>query len=228
MKILIICSKKFYSKIEEIKNTLEKRNIEVFLPNCYDDPTTEQRMWELGKEEHQKFKARMYKQSEEIISKMDAVLVLNFDKEKDGEVYKNYIGGATFLEIYDAFRFNKKIYLYNDIPSGILLDEIEGFAPIIINGNLDLIDDLSKEGKNSTLQKYQEQSSNASTEKQCELKELSFCKYSEPVAVKEAHPGFDEPSDSYKRYVEYSKDCSAGGRVRAAEHRTIGPSTSNK
>ena len=139
MKVLIICSKKFYSKIEEVKNALEKKNVEVFLPNCYDDPTTEQRMWNLGKEEHQKFKTKMYKQSEDTISNMDAVLVLNLDKEKDGTIYKNYIGGATFLEMYDAFRLNKKIYLYNDIPDGMLYDEIEGFGPIIINGNLDLV-----------------------------------------------------------------------------------------
>ena len=139
MKVLIICSKKFYSKIGEVKNKLEKKNIEVFLPNCYDDPTTEQRMWNLGKEEHQKFKAKMYKQSEDTISNMDAVLVLNLDKEKDGNIYKNYIGGATFLEMYDAFRLNKKIYLYNDIPDGMLYDEIEVFGSIIINGNLDLV-----------------------------------------------------------------------------------------
>ena len=139
MKILIICSKKFYSKIEEVKKILEEKNNEVFLPNCYDDPTTEQRMWDLGKEEHQKFKAKMYKQSEKTISKMDAVLVLNLDKEKDREIFKNYIGGATFLEMYDAFRLNKKIYLYNGIPDGMLYDEIEGFGPIIINGNLDLV-----------------------------------------------------------------------------------------
>ena len=139
MKILVICSKKFYSKIEEVKKILEEKNIEVFLPNCYDDPTTEQRMWDLGKEEHQKFKAKMYKQSEDIISKMDAVLVLNLDKEKDGEIIKNYIGGATFLEMYDAFRLGKKIYLYNDIPNGMLFDEIDGFGSIIINGDLNLI-----------------------------------------------------------------------------------------
>ncbi len=81
----------------------------------------------------------MYKQSETTISKMDAVLVLNFDKEKDGIIHKNYIGGATFLEMYDAFRLNKKIFLYNDVPDGLLYDEIDGFNPIIINGNLDLI-----------------------------------------------------------------------------------------
>lgn len=136
MKILIICSKKFYSKIEEVKKDLEKKNIEVFLPNCYDDPTAEQKAWDLGVEEHQKFKAKMFKQSEDTIREMDAVLVLNLDKEKDGKVLNNYIGGATFLEMYDAFRLGKKIYLYNDIPDGMLYDEIEGFGPIIINGDL--------------------------------------------------------------------------------------------
>ena len=33
----------------------------------------------------------------------------------------------------------KKIYLYNDIPLGMLFDEMEGFGPIIINGDLSLI-----------------------------------------------------------------------------------------
>lgn len=139
MKVLIICSKNFYSKIEEIKNYLEGKGFEVFMPNCYDDPGTEEKMKSLGEKQHREFKARMYKQSEETISNMDAVLVLNFDKNKDGVIYSNYIGGATFLEMYDAFRLKKKIYLYNDIPSGMLYDEIEGFSPIIINGNLDLI-----------------------------------------------------------------------------------------
>lgn len=139
MKILIICSKRFYSKIEEIKKVLEERNMEVFLPNCYDDPKAEQKMWDLGKKEHQEFKARMFKQSEDTIAKMDAVLVLNFDKEKDNQVFKNYIGGATFLEMYNAFRAGKKIFMYNDIPEGMLYDEIEGFGPIVINGDLNLI-----------------------------------------------------------------------------------------
>ena len=136
MKILIICSKRFYGNIPNIKNNLEQKDIQVFLPNCYDDPKTEERMWNLGREKHQEFKAQMYKQSEETIKNMDAVLVLNFDKITDEKIEKNYIGGATFLEIYDAFRLNKKIYLYNDIPKGMLYDEIQGFAPIIINGDL--------------------------------------------------------------------------------------------
>lgn len=139
MKILIICSKQFYPKIEKIKEELEGRNIEIVLPNCYDDPQMEAKMWKLGKEEHQDFKAKMFKKSEDTIKNMDAVLVLNYDKEKEGTIYKNYVGGATFLEMYDAFRFKKKIYLMNDIPEGLLYDEIEGFNPTVLNGNLDLI-----------------------------------------------------------------------------------------
>ena len=139
MKLFIICSKKFYGKIEPIKKELEKNNIEVYLPNCYDKPNTEEEIKLLGNKEHREFKARMFKQSEEVISKMDAVLVLNFDKETESITYKNYIGGATFLEMYDAFRMNKKIYLYNDIPQSILTDEIKGFSPILINGDLSKI-----------------------------------------------------------------------------------------
>ena len=41
MKILIICSKRFYDNIPNIKKELIKNDIEVFLPNCYDDPATE-------------------------------------------------------------------------------------------------------------------------------------------------------------------------------------------
>ena len=139
MKILIVCSKVFYPRIKEIKDKLEEKGIEVFLPNTYDNPKLEQEMWDQGSKAHKEFKARMFKLSEEKIKNVDALLVLNYDKEKDGIVYKNYIGGATFIELYDAFRLNKKIYMFNDIPEGMLYDEIDGFDPIIINGDLNLI-----------------------------------------------------------------------------------------
>ncbi len=138
MKILIICSKRFYSKIPNIKLELEKYGHEIFLPNCYDKPNTEEEIRKLGYEEHSKFKAKMFKQSEDTISKMDAVLVLNYDKITENEILENYIGGATFLEMYDAFRMNKQIFMINPIPSGILYDEIEGFNPIIVDKNKSL------------------------------------------------------------------------------------------
>ena len=135
MKIFIICSKAFYKDIPPIKERLEAKGHEIFLPNSYGHEEAEQEAWNLGEKEHAEFKARMFKMSEERIAKMDAVLTLNFDK--NGK--QNYIGGATFIEIYEAFMKNKKIYLYNDIPKGMLYDEIAGFSPTVINGNLNLV-----------------------------------------------------------------------------------------
>lgn len=135
MKILIICSKAFYDRIEPIKQKLEEMGHTIELPNSYYEPDAEKKAWDLGNEAHSEFKQRMLKMSAERIATMDAVLTLNFDK--NGK--KNYIGGATFLELYEAFMQNKKIYLYNDIPEGMLYDEIAGFLPVVINGDLDLV-----------------------------------------------------------------------------------------
>ena len=62
----------------------------------------------------------------------DAILVLNFQKND----HSNYIGGATFLEMYKAFELEKKIFLYNEIPQNILRDEIVAMDPVIINQDL--------------------------------------------------------------------------------------------
>ncbi|MDK2899232.1 MAG: hypothetical protein PWQ10_419 [Patescibacteria group bacterium] len=135
MKIFIICSKTFYDKVTSIRRSLEEIGHSITLPNCFDEPDAESRYRDMGKEEHSKWKANLIKHSGNVIDENDAVLVLNFDKYDQ----KNYIGGATFLEMYDAFRLDKKIYMYNDIPDGILKDEIIGFSPIVINQNLNLI-----------------------------------------------------------------------------------------
>ena len=135
MKIFLICSKKFYNKIPNIKNFLEQNGHLITLPNCYDNPDTEDTYRDLGIAEHSKWKATMLRHSVDVIGKNDAVLVLNF--EKNG--VPNYIGGATFLEMYDAFRLGKKIFIYNNIPDGILKDEIIGFAPVIIESDISKI-----------------------------------------------------------------------------------------
>lgn len=133
MKIFIICSKAFYDRIKPIKEYLENNGWEVFVPHTYLNPEKELEAWE--GETHSEFKARMFRLSEERIKSMDAVLVLNYEKHG----IKNYIGGSTFLEMYEAFRNNKKIYMMNQVPEGLLFDEIDGFSPVIINGDLELI-----------------------------------------------------------------------------------------
>lgn len=133
MKILLICSKAFYDKLPYFREELKKLNHRVYMPNCFDAPETESKF--RGTNEHANWKASMFRRSKETIENMDAVLVLNYDKNNQ----KNYIGGATFLEMYDAFCLNKKIYMLHDIPDGMLKDEIIGFNPIVIHEDLSLI-----------------------------------------------------------------------------------------
>ncbi len=132
MRIFICCSKYFYNRIPEIKEELERREHTITLPNSYDDPFQEERIKKQSSEEHIKFKEEMFRLQERKIKDNEALLTLNF--EKNGQ--PNYIGGATFLEMYDAWKLNKKLFLYNPIPKSILEDEIIGFNPLILNGDL--------------------------------------------------------------------------------------------
>ena len=135
MKIFICCSKHFYDKISDIKEKLEKAGHEIILPNSYEEPFREERIKSMSKEKHIKWKGEMIKGQKEKVSRSDAIFVLNYDKNG----IKNYIGGATFLEMYQAWEIGKKIYLLNEIPEGILRDEICAFNPRIMNGRLEEI-----------------------------------------------------------------------------------------
>lgn len=132
MKIFIVSSKHLYHKVEEIKDELERLGHVITLPNSYDDPSMEEKTKAKGKEEHEKFKAEMFELQNKKIEANDAILVLNFKKgEQD-----NYIGGSVLLEMFKAWELGRKIYLYNPVPNNMLKDEIEGFGPVIIDGNL--------------------------------------------------------------------------------------------
>lgn len=65
----------------------------------------------------------------------DAIIVINVDKNG----IKNYIGGNTFLEMGFAYVLDKKLFLLNDIPKVNYKDEIVALKPIILNGNIELI-----------------------------------------------------------------------------------------
>ncbi len=136
MKIFIACSKYFYERIPEIKKELEKAGNIITLPNSYNEPFKEEEMKKKGLETHIKWKSEMIKKHEQNLEPNDAILILNF--EKNGE--KNYIGGATFLEIYKAFEMNKRIFFYNALPENkYFKDELIAFKPKIINKDLSKI-----------------------------------------------------------------------------------------
>ncbi len=135
MKIFIACSKHFYDRIPEMEAVLTEAGHEVFMPNSFDNPFREEEMKQLSPEEHRKWKGEMLAKDKENIEPMDSVLVLNF--EKNGNA--NYIGGATFLEMYKAWELGKKLFLFNQIPENSLKDEILGFDPVVIDGDLTLV-----------------------------------------------------------------------------------------
>ena len=132
MKIFIVGSKYNFDKIPSIKETLENDGHVVTVPSGFADPYKELEVQKLGKGKYLKFKTFMLQEQGKRVEANDAVLVLNFDKNNQ----KNYIGGATFLEVFKAWELGKKIFFYNKLPDGILHDELVGMNPMVINGDL--------------------------------------------------------------------------------------------
>jgi len=136
MKIYICSSKHFYDRIGSIKQELERTGHKITLPNSYDNPFREEDMKKNGKEHHVEWKSRMIRLQDGKVRNNDAILVLNF--EKKGQ--PNYIGGATFLEIFRAFDLKKKIFLFNPIPENIFTDELTAMNPTVLNQDLSKIE----------------------------------------------------------------------------------------
>lgn len=138
MKVFIACSTAFYDKIPNISEKLISKGYEIIYPNGYFEENTDDTS-KMNEEEYLDFFKRMYYESKESVSSCDKLLVLNYTKLKNNVELKNYIGASVFLEMYEAFMQNKQIYILNDIPNNMLYDEIKGFNPIILNGDIDKI-----------------------------------------------------------------------------------------
>ncbi len=139
MKIAICGSLDFTYEINELKNKLEKKELEVSIPLSSEkilkgEVSLEEILKEKDKGEFSKraIKFDSIKSYWEIIKNSEVILVANFEKRG----IKNYIGGNTFLEMGFAHILNKKIYLLNNVPEMIYSDEIKTMQPIILYGNL--------------------------------------------------------------------------------------------
>ena len=76
---------------------------------------------------------KLFEDSEERVGQWcDAFYLLNFDKHDT----PGYIGGAALIELYIAHREHKKIFIENDIFPGPMYDEVMGFGPVFIHGDL--------------------------------------------------------------------------------------------
>ena len=136
-KIMIVCSSFLYDKIPAIEKELG--DFEIVYPNGYGKTYDDTRYEDMTHQEYVDFFKEMYFMSREKISKVDACLVLNFDKTKNGQVFSNYIGASTFLEMYEAFMQGKEIYCMNELPDNLLNEELRGFDPVILHGDLSLM-----------------------------------------------------------------------------------------
>ena len=133
-KIMIASSTAFYNEIDKISNFLKENNYEIIYPNGYNEDYEEY-------DDITKQYKLFYTMSKEKISKADELLVLNFTKTKNNKTLNNYIGPSTFLEMYEAFMNNKKIYLYTNLPDEdhILYDDFKAMNPICLNKNIEEI-----------------------------------------------------------------------------------------
>jgi len=144
MKIVICSSVDFTDKIKEVADILTQSWHEIELPFL----SKKILAWEMSLQEFLKVKEKwgdgvFRKKAWEdlilryfnLIRESDVVLVCNYDKKW----IKNYIWWNVFLEMWFAHVLNKKIYLLNNIPEMLYLDELKDINPIIINWDLSLI-----------------------------------------------------------------------------------------
>jgi len=140
--IITICGSAYFNlKVKELRDELTKRGHTTYSSAWTDLAIKE---IEARKNNREKFinelKPKLIFEHFDKILDSDAILVVNQDKNG----IENYIGGNTFAEIMFAYYYKKKIFFLNPIPRhdmfSHMMDELEVVKPIIINGNLDLIE----------------------------------------------------------------------------------------
>lgn len=142
-KTIVICSSaSFYIQVIEVQKQLENLGFRVLVPltakkmlKSNDFRVETYKTW-MERPSDYKQKALLTKGHFDKVVKGDAILVLNY--EKNGK--QGYIGGAVLSEMALAFYFKKPIYILNPIDeSSGFKEELHGFLPIILNGDLNLI-----------------------------------------------------------------------------------------
>ena len=136
MKIFLAASSSFWDRLPEIKKKLEDLGHEVMLPSTVEDPELEERTWKESDEAHVELIRKLFEDSEERVGKWcDAFYLLNYEKHDT----PGYVGGAALIELYIAHRERKKIFIENDVFPGPMYDEIMGFGPVFVHGDLSKI-----------------------------------------------------------------------------------------
>lgn len=132
MKITICGSMQHESRMAVVADELVKRGYQVDKPDV-----VEAHVYEGNLDANATLKRGFIDGHFAKINTSDAVLVVN--EAKSG--IENYIGGNTLIEIAYAYSQGLEVFLLNSIPDVDYTDEIRGMHPIILNGNIDILDD---------------------------------------------------------------------------------------
>lgn len=133
MKLLLSYDSKIVNRLSLFREILISLGHDIYDFDLLIDYNLEQ----INKEELRAIHQNYIIQRRKMISEADAILVLNF---KDGNGETN-IGVDEIIDIYEAFRQNKAIFIYNQISNKKIKREIQKFEPIYIDGNVKKIVD---------------------------------------------------------------------------------------
>jgi diphthamide synthase subunit DPH2 len=137
---IVICSSAaFYKHVNDVAAELEKAGRTVIVPKTArrmaetgDYDVSHYKTWFGNAEDYDK-KADYMRTHFDEITAGDIVLVVN--DEKHGK--PNYIGANVLLEMGLAWYQQKPVYILNDLPEDSPFEEeIKGFAPIVLHGDL--------------------------------------------------------------------------------------------
>lgn len=127
MKIVISGSIQHESLMEDVAGQLMAHGHEVVWPSVNDRGD--------AKVLDDDLKKKLIKDYFSKIDASDALLVIN--ETKNG--VDNYIGGNALIEMAHAFSRDIPIFLLNPIPEMNYTDEIRGMQPVLLGGNLELL-----------------------------------------------------------------------------------------
>ena len=133
MKISLCGSMQHVDAMVAASKQLEDMGYEVEIPNPRDGEVD---YLTLPDGERQNLKDILMREHLAKISDSDAVLIFNEDKKG----IEGYIGGNTLMEMAFAYAQKLEIFILKQATGVSYLDEIEGMKPILINGDINVID----------------------------------------------------------------------------------------
>ncbi len=143
MKIYILGSNNFMHEMVSTTDKLIEMGVDAFIAEHYRDLVSGKRqeqirLWDNGEKAKVKIDNDYFRMHYKHILMSDAVLVINNEKHN----IKNYIGGNVLMEMGQAYVNDKKIFLLNELPSGLsYCDEIIAMQPVCLQGNISKLKD---------------------------------------------------------------------------------------